>query len=74
MRCRSPFSAKIELAAVHALDGWEAARFEAHLEGCASCSAELGRLYEAIASLIPDTAPPAEVWARIEDAIGSSHS
>jgi hypothetical protein len=59
-----------ELYAIGALQGDELAAFDDHLEACALCRAQLPRLMETAASLIPDSPAPSRVWRRILASIG----
>ena len=60
--------------AVDALEGRERRAVEAHLALCPACRRELAAHEEALAGMIGDERPPAEVWARISRATaGPAH-
>lgn len=60
----------IPLYALDALDGTERDLVEGHIEGCDICLAELASHRRVAAELVPGGAAPADVWTRIESAIG----
>lgn len=55
----------VDLYALGALAGSELAGFEEHLAHCGLCQRKLDRALTVTASLVPDSSPPSEVWARI---------
>jgi hypothetical protein len=46
--------------------------FDDHLQRCSDCQSQAPRLFETVAALIPDSAPPRQTWSRIVAAIGRS--
>ncbi len=60
----------VPLYALDALEGRELHEFEAHLDSCPECSAELESQRSAVAALVPDGPAPSQVWDRIAGEIG----
>jgi anti-sigma-K factor RskA len=60
----------VPLYAIDALEGTEMEEFEAHLETCEECVADLAAHHAVTAALIIDQEAPAQVWDRITVAIG----
>ena len=60
----------VPLYAIDALEGTEMEEFEAHLETCEECTADLATHHAVTAALIIDQEAPSEVWDRISVAIG----
>jgi anti-sigma-K factor RskA len=58
--------------ALHALEPYEVAELEQHLEGCPSCRIELAEHREALAALSPSLPAPANSWEGIQAVIDAS--
>jgi len=60
---------QLELYAAAALTSQGMITFDDHLASCGLCQSKAPDLLEAVASLIPDSEPPAATWNRIIAAI-----
>jgi len=60
---------QLELYAAAALSSQEMITFDDHLASCGLCQSKAPHFLEAMASLIPDSEPPAATWDRIIAAI-----
>lgn len=62
----------VPLYALDALEGSEMREFEAHLETCQQCRAELAMHQSVAAALIVDEPAPGPVWDRVAAAVSNS--